>query len=120
MTEQRGSDNEMPLATAVPERRFVHRPSGRLDVGTAAEVRDVLAHGSGPGREVVVDLSAVTGFDAAGLEALVRAVRCTWRSGGSMRIIDPCPHLATMLSLTGVVRMVPLEHTGAARSGRAA
>jgi anti-sigma B factor antagonist len=109
------------MVIALSERTLVYRPSGPLDVATAAAVCDVLVRGAEPGRrEVVLDLSGVTTFDAAGLGALVRAVRRVWRRGGSVRITDPRPHLATMLSLIGVDRIVPVELTGATPGGRAA
>ena len=105
---------------ALSERTVVCCPRGSLDVATAPALRDVLLRAAEPGREVVLDLSAVTAFDASGLTVLVHAVRSVRRSGGSMRIIDARPHLAAMLSLIGVDRLLRVEVTGAARHGRVA
>jgi anti-anti-sigma regulatory factor len=68
----------------------------------------------------VLDLSAVTAFDASGLAVLVRSVRLIWRTGRSVRIVDPRPHLDTMPSLTAIHRLVPVAVPGATPGGRAA
>jgi anti-sigma B factor antagonist len=107
------------IVISLSERTLVYRPSGPLDVRSAVGFRDVLSSDPEPGTRVVLDLSAVTAVDASGLGVLVRAVRRIWRSGRSVRIIDPCPRLATILSLTGIDRVVPVEVAGAAPGDRA-
>jgi len=108
------------IAISLSERTVVYRPVGVLDGATALGVADVLVRGAQPGTEVVLDLSGATAFDASGLGLLVRALRRIWRAGGAVRVIDPQPHMASMLSLTGIDRMVPVEVGGAASGGRAA
>ena len=108
------------IGISLSERTVVYRPVGVLDAATAPGVADVLARGAQPGTEVVLDLSGVSAFDASGLGALVRALRRIWPAGGRVRIIDPQPHMGSMLSLTGIDRLVPIEVEGAASGGRAA
>jgi anti-anti-sigma factor len=120
MTSQQGDDMNNQSVISRSDRTLVYRPSGPLDITRAEAFRDVLSSDAEPGTEVVLDLSAVTRVDASGLGVLVRAVRRVWRSGRSVRVIDPCPHVARLLSLTGIDRVVPVEVAGAAPGDRAA
>ena len=77
--------------------------TGDLDAYTAPELRSHL-HGAteGDARLVVVDLSAVTFIDSAGLGALVGAHRRMREGGGRLRIVRPPPLVARAFELTGL------------------
>jgi anti-anti-sigma factor len=107
LREEKTTRNE-PIVVSLSERTLVYRPSGTLDVTTAANLRDAL-DGARSKTEIVVDLSAVTDFDANGLGGLIRALRRIQWSGRAVRILDPSPHLAAMLSLSGIDRVARIE-----------
>lgn len=87
---------------------------GRFDAVEAPLVREELSRIIDAGiRTVVVDLSAVSFIDSAGLAALVRARRDTQRSGGDIILISPSEHSALrvfrLTQFDDVFRMVKIR-----------
>lgn len=97
------------------ERTLVYRPTGPLDITGVVDFSDLLLSNPNSGAEIVLDLSAVTVVDASGLPVLVRCLRRICSSYRGVRILDPSPHVARMLALTGIDRVLPVEAGGATR-----
>ncbi len=100
--------------TQVKESSAVAVLVGRFDAVEAPLVREELSRIIDAGtRTVVVDLSAVSFIDSAGLAALVRARRDTQRSGGDIILISPSEHSALrvfrLTQFDDVFRMVKIR-----------
>jgi anti-sigma B factor antagonist len=88
--------------------RAALRPHGRLDVGTADELRACLAEVFAAGtRKVVVDLAGVTFLGSAGLAALISGLKRAGRLGGELRIAAPSTQVLMVLEL---VKLTPVFH----------
>jgi anti-anti-sigma factor len=87
---------------------------GRLDVRTAADVREALHWelDSGLG-DLVVDVSDVRVTDATGLGVLVGAHRRAGRAGRRLIIQNARPELCRMLVATRLNRILHTAHTAA-------
>jgi anti-sigma B factor antagonist len=82
---------------------------GDLDVCSAPALRDALVGVVAEGRgRVVVDLSAVTFLDSAGLGTLVLEHRRVRAEGGWLRIVRSPGPVDELLELTGLDRALPL------------
>ena len=108
--------SEAPVTSAVPPgprsaqqhpREFLVTLSGRVDVSTVTEIRDLLhaAVDAAPGR-IVVDLAAVELLDATGLGVLVGAHRRAVRSGQSLVVTHVPPRVARLLQATRLSRVL--------------
>lgn len=86
--------------------------SGKLDVHTAADVRnalvDAVAAGSG---ELVLDLSALEAVDATGLGVLVGAHRRAQRAGRTLVLVDVQVPVARLLLVTRLDRVLAIRRT---------
>ncbi len=86
--------------------------SGKLDVHTAADVRnalvDAVAAGSG---ELVLDLSALEAVDATGLGVLVGAHRRAQRAGRTLVLVDVQVPVARLLLVTRLDRVLASRRT---------
>ncbi|MFI5734917.1 STAS domain-containing protein [Kribbella sp. NPDC051587] len=79
--------------------------NGELDFGS---VRELLAAGepfATAGREIVVDLAAVSFCDSSGLGVLVRLHRSAKAAGGDLKLARPQPQLLAALSISMLDRM---------------
>lgn len=92
--------------------------SGRLDVHSVSDVRDVLhAAIDASNTDVHVDVSEVELVDAIGLGVLVGADRRAKRAGRRVVLRDVSPRLHRMLRATHLDRVLVLE-AGAAVTSR--
>lgn len=86
--------------------------SGKLDVHTAADMRnalvDAVAAGSG---ELVLDLSALEAVDATGLGVLVGAHRRAQRAGRTLVLVDVQVPVARLLLVTRLDRVLAIRRT---------
>ena len=86
--------------------------SGKLDVHTAADVRnalvDAVAAGAG---ELVLDLSALEAVDATGLGVLVGAHRRAQRAGRTLVLEDVQVPVARLLLVTRLDRVLAIRRT---------
>ncbi len=86
--------------------------SGKLDVHTAADVRnalvDAVAAGAG---ELVLDLSALEAVDATGLGVLVGAHRRAQRAGRTLVLVDVQVPVARLLLVTRLDRVLAIRRT---------
>jgi anti-sigma B factor antagonist len=82
--------------------------AGDLDIQTAPAVRDRLDELSASGGVVVIDLSAVEFLDSSGLGAFVGAAGALGRTGGSLRLACPRPHIQKILGISRLVEVIPV------------
>ena len=77
--------------------------SGELDAHTAGHLRALLAEQllAGPGN-LVVDLSALSFIDSAGLATLIAADKGTRRAGMKLVLAAPAPSVKKVLKITGI------------------
>ena len=79
---------------------------GRLDLLTAAEVKQRLSQAAAEHRRLVVDLGQVTFIDSSGLGALVGGLKAARVAGGDLRIARPGDQARTVLELTTLDRVL--------------
>jgi anti-sigma B factor antagonist len=89
----------------------VLRLSGKLNMVSAASVRETVASLVGAGStRVVVDLADVDFLDSSGLGALVSGLKSTRQAGGDLRIASPGEQVRLVLRLTNMERvLIPYE-----------
>lgn len=101
------------LATVVEAAGPVLHVTGDVDVATAPALLHALSGLTNRGfADLIVDLSDLTFIDAAGLGALVVALRGIQRAGGDLTLRSPPPLARYILELTGVGQVVRVEHEG--------
>ena len=69
-------------------------------------VRQLVEQG---GKKILVDLSAVTYLDSASIGCLMDVHRLLQEKGGGLRLSGLQPRVETMISMTGVHKIVPLH-----------
>jgi anti-anti-sigma factor len=85
----------------------VVRPVGRLDLLSAAELRQQLAREVAAGRSrLVVDLAQVAFIDSSGLGALIGGLKAARLAGGDLRIARPSEQARIVLELTTLDRVL--------------
>jgi anti-anti-sigma factor len=85
----------------------VVRPSGRLDMLCAAEMKQRLARSVAEGHSrLVVDLSGVSFLDSSGLGALIGGLKAARLAGGDLRIAAPAEQARVILELTTLDRVL--------------
>ncbi|MEU8118136.1 STAS domain-containing protein [Spirillospora sp. NPDC049024] len=95
--------------------------SGALDGAAAAALREHLIGALRPsGRLLILDLSAVTSADAAGLAVLIGIRRRAAGLGITLRLAAPGPQVAALLRATGLDRALIVLPARAVRAGLAA
>ncbi|SMD27131.1 STAS domain-containing protein [Kibdelosporangium aridum] len=85
--------------------------AGEVDLSTAGLLTQGLTAAgliSQPPRTLVVDLSAVTFFGAAGLTSLVRAVHRCQGQGIALQIVANHPVVLRPLEITGLIETLPV------------
>ncbi len=81
--------------------------SGRLDLLSAAEVRQDLSAAVAVGNtRLVVDLAEVEFIDSTGLGSLVSGLKATRLAGGDLRLARPAEQARTILQLTTLDRVL--------------
>ena len=98
--------HEFP-ATAAPNQSFVVRASGRLTQSSAPGLRDALSRLIQIGRTLLVlDLTDVDSIDSAVLGSMISGVKLARQADGDLRIVGPSPHVAEVLRLTQMGRVL--------------
>ena len=64
----------------------------------------------GGARLVLIDLAAVGYLDSASIGCLMDVHRLLQNKGGALRLCGLQPRVETMISMTGVHKIVPLDH----------
>ncbi len=90
-----------------PDGTAVVRLGGRLDLLSAAEVKQQLTQAvAGGHRRLVVDLGEVDFVDSSGLGTLVGGLKAARIAGGDLRIARPNDQARTILELTTLNRVL--------------
>jgi anti-sigma B factor antagonist len=88
----------------------VCRADGALDAFTVSTFRQIMA-GIASSSQLIFDLSGITFIDAAGLGALVGAIRRTRECGGQVAVVCSRPTLVRLLRSNGFDRIVTIAET---------
>ncbi|WP_329402973.1 STAS domain-containing protein [Streptomyces virginiae] len=106
--EAGGSD----VAVDVLDHAVAVRPTGEIDIETAASLRlslpEALAHASSD-KPVVVDCSCLTFCDSAALNALLTARRAAQETDTVIRLAAPNHQLRRLLEITGALPLFPVD-----------
>jgi len=70
---------------------------------------EIRQHVEGGARHVVIDLAAVGYLDSASIGCLMDVHRLLQEKGGALRLSGLQPRVETMISMTGVHKIVPLH-----------
>jgi len=91
--------------------RVVHVKESKLTYPVLSsffgEVRQLVEAGA---RKVVIDLSAVTYIDSASIGCLMDIHRLLQERSGAVRVAGLQPRVETMISMTGVHKIVDIHH----------
>lgn len=95
------------------------RMEGRLDLLTAAEVKQELVELVAQGRRrLIFDLEQVSFVDSSGLGALIGGLKAARQAGGDLRIARANAQVRALLNLTMLERVLrPYETLEEARAG---
>lgn len=66
-------------------------------------------------RRLVLELGSVSAIDAAGVGAIAAAAALAREHGVSLVIADPSPRVTTLLSITGIARVITIADRRTAR-----
>jgi anti-sigma B factor antagonist len=96
---------------------------GELTYMTVPDLHTVLSDGTAGDPDLVLDVTALTFCDSAGLAAFLGASRRAERRGGRVTLAGARPRLRRMLQLTGVESLFSYDGTdrredGPTREGR--
>jgi anti-sigma B factor antagonist len=94
-----------------PQGMTVLSVTGTLDATTAEEFAKKVRSHLRSGASVQVDVSGVTLCTSTGLGAVVRLERRARAIDCSFAIVNPRPHVAGVLAMTGIDQVVPVRHT---------
>jgi anti-sigma B factor antagonist len=82
---------------------------GQLDIATSEQLEQAAREALELGRGVVVDLSELSLCDSTGLGALVRLHRLAQSNGQEVRLRRPRAHVADLLAMTGIDKVIPVD-----------
>lgn len=84
--------------------------AGEIDLTNAENLRDALLSALNAGaRGLVVDMSATTFIDSAGVSALVRASRRAAATEATVRLAVTAPGVLRVLSLVGIDQLIEVH-----------
>jgi anti-anti-sigma factor len=84
--------------------------SGEIDLTNAENLRDALLSALNAGaRGLVVDMSATTFIDSAGVSALVRASRRAAATEATVRLAVTAPGVLRVLNLVGIDQLIEVH-----------
>ena len=90
------------------------RVEGELDLSTAAAFREAIDRRLADGaKHLVLSLAGLTFLDSSGLGAILGRYRRVSERGGRMVAADVPAHIARLLSLSGLQRVIPTFETEA-------
>ena len=99
--------SEERFPTAWSGRTAVVVVSGEVDLTNSDGLRDVLLSALDAGaRGLVVDMTATTFLDSAGVSALVRTSRRASATGTTVRLAVTAPSVLRVLDLVGLDRLI--------------
>jgi anti-sigma B factor antagonist len=103
-----GSEGALSVIVEKPRPGFaIVRPTGRLNMVTAGELRQSIVDAVASGHaSVAVDLSGVDFMDSSGLGAIVGAMKTAQKAKGDVRIAAPSDQVKLVLQLTNMDRVL--------------
>jgi anti-anti-sigma factor len=102
------SEEQFPAAWS--GRIAVIAAAGEIDLTNAGSFRDALLTALNAGAfGLIVDLTAATFLDSAGVNALVRASRRASATGATLRLAVAAPALLRVLNLVGVDQLIEVH-----------
>jgi anti-sigma B factor antagonist len=102
-----GRRSSLKLTTALGS-PIVVTVEGSLDLATVNQLEEVVTAVLTPGASVVLDLSGLAMCDSTGLGALVRLRRHASAVDGQFALRRPRPHVAGVLAMTGINKVIPV------------
>ncbi|MBV9411587.1 MAG: STAS domain-containing protein [Acidimicrobiia bacterium] len=100
----------MELTISEGESETVVRAAGELDVNTAPELREQLAHLANEGTAlIVVDLTDVSFIDSTALSVLVSALKRLRQADGNLELASPNPSVRRVFEITGLTRLFTIR-----------
>jgi anti-sigma B factor antagonist len=99
------------LATAREGATTVVAAVGTLDIATVGQLESVVTEALAQDSPVVLDLSEVSMCDSTGLGAMVRLFRQAQAVGQPFTLRNPRRHVADVLAMTGINKVVPVSVT---------
>jgi anti-anti-sigma factor len=94
-------DERLTITTTIDERGWlVLAVAGEIDLATAPQLAACLVDATG--RDVAVDLSAVTFLDSSGLSALVAGSRAVAEGGHVLRTFGESDTILRVLEISGL------------------
>lgn len=85
----------------------VLRPEGRLDLLSAAQLKQQLTDAvAGGAQQLVIDMAGVTFIDSSGLGALIGGLKAARLAGGDLRIARAGEQARLVLELTRLDRVL--------------
>jgi anti-sigma B factor antagonist len=100
----------LELTISEGEGETVVRAAGELDVNTAPELREQLAHLASEGSPlIVVDLTDVSFIDSTALSVLVSALKRLRQADGNLELASPNPSVRRVFEITGLTRLFTIR-----------
>jgi anti-sigma B factor antagonist len=88
---------------------IIVRPTGELDIATAAKLERALHDGRRPGDQVVLDLAGLEFLDSTGLRVIVKGVEAAARDRWELRLRHGRPAVRRVFEIAGVLGALPFE-----------
>jgi anti-anti-sigma factor len=85
------------------------RPTGELDIATAARLERALLDDREPGDRVVLDLGDLEFIDSTGLRAIVRGAEAARRDGWELSLRPGPPPVQRVFEIAGVLGALPFD-----------
>lgn len=85
------------------------RPTGELDIATAASLEAALLEGREPGDRVVLDMADLEFIDSTGLRVIVHAADAARRGGWELRLRPGPPAVQRVFDIAGVLGALPFD-----------
>ncbi len=83
---------------------------GRVTIGESCErlATELLELIRGGGRKILINLRSTQQMDSSGISTLVRAYVSLRRSGGSLKLLAPQGRVRTVLTVTRLIKVLPV------------
>ena len=103
---------ELTITTRVGGEERLVKLSGELDLAAADALREELeAADRDPADSILIDLRELRFVDSTGLSVLYEAVERSNGDGQRIRFTESSPEVARTLRLTGLDRILPVDHS---------
>jgi anti-anti-sigma factor len=85
------------------------RPTGELDIATAAKLERALHDGRRPGDQVILDLGGLEFLDSTGLRVIVKGVEAAARERWELHLRQGPPAVRRVFEIAGVLGALPFD-----------